>query len=80
MLVDGLKEEMPGRKTGCCLGSDNREAQVIPWESVTLGLERGDEICNASSDIIICVDFASIFADSAVGVEAPIVPYFPRNW
>ena len=35
---------MPGRKTGCCLGSDNREAQVIPWESVTLGLERGDTI------------------------------------
>lgn len=35
---------MPGRKTGCCLGSDNREAQVIPWEIVTLGLERGDTI------------------------------------
>lgn len=70
------KEEMPGRKTGCCLGSDNREAQVIPWESVTLGLERGDEICNASSDIIIRVDFASKFAVSAARVEAPIVPYF----
>ena len=69
---------MPGRKTGCCLGSDNREAQVIPWESVTLGLERGDEICNASSDIVIRVDFASTFADSDVGVEALTVPYFPE--
>ena len=38
---------MPGGKTGCCRGSDNREAQVIPWESATLGLERGDAICNA---------------------------------
>ena len=78
LLVAGLKEEMPGRKTGCCLGSDNREAQVIPWEIVTLGLERGDEICNASSDIIIRVGFASKFAVSDVGVEALTVPYFPE--